>query len=133
MPAVRHGTAWPDSLVQFVLEASRLALPRCTGEGKGEGEGSSTAALATERLFAAPVPIAKALARGMKPKKVSRAGEQCDQRCAHCVCRQIHEVSRLAAAVAAVCERSRASAVLDFGSGKGYLGKVRHQRPRAAC
>ena len=83
MPAMRHGTARPDSLVQFVLEASRLTLPRCTGEGKGEGEGSSTAAVSTERLFAAPVPIAKALARGMKPKKVGRAGEQCDPRCAH--------------------------------------------------
>jgi hypothetical protein len=131
---------WPEALTAFISDASALALPRVPAreaaaeaaaaaasqpqpqpepepEPEPESEPTTSAAdllcgLGSEQGMEisarkGSTPLSKALSRGMKLKKR-------------------HEVERLAALVASLCERLGCKTVVDFGAGQGYLGQVLH-------
>jgi hypothetical protein len=116
--AVEDG-GWPESLVEFIRGASRLALPRVPvrDQPTKAPAGHDESHTGLERLGAEPgmelaaykhsSVLSKALSRGMKAKKR-------------------HEVERLGALVASLCERLGCRTVVDFGAGQGYLGQLLH-------
>eukprot|EP01043_Picozoa_sp_COSAG02_P013888 COSAG02_NODE_562_length_20293_cov_37.104288_11_plen_462_part_00 len=109
---------WPESLVEFIRGASKLALPRVPARDQPKApagdDGSHTGLeclgsepgmeLAAHKHSSA---LSKALSRGMKAKKR-------------------HEVERLGVLVASLCERLGCRTVVDFGAGQGYLGQLLH-------
>jgi hypothetical protein len=97
-----EGGGWPPGLVEFIRGAAALALPRVPDEEPG-GETKRWKLSAT----ADASPLSKALSRGMKAKKR-------------------HEVERLGALVAGLCNRLGCRTVVDFGAGQGYLSQLLH-------
>lgn len=113
--AVEDG-GWPESLTEFIRGAKKLALPRVPARDQPKAPaGESDAGVGLHRLGAEPgmelvahkdsSALSKALSRGMKAKKR-------------------HEVERLGALVASLCERLGCRTVVDFGAGQGYLGQL---------
>lgn len=117
--AAQDDGGWPQSLVEFIRGASNLALPRVPAcdQPTPKPVVNDTSGTGLESLGSEPgvelaahkdsSALSKALSRGMKAKKR-------------------HEVERLGALVASLCERLGCQTVVDFGAGQGYLGQLLH-------